>query len=158
MHLVWSVREAHIPEDLDLVRQLFREYEQAIGVDLCFQDFEAELASLPGAYARPQGVLLLAFLDRKPVGCAALKPLANSRACELKRLYVRPEGRGRGIGLGLVRRVLREAKRQGYDTIRLDTLARMETALKLYRQLGFREIKPYYANSLPDSIFMEHVL
>lgn len=154
----WSIREVKTPEEIEVVRTLFREYEAWLGVDLCFQDFETELATLPGKYGYPEGSLVLAYLDREPVGCAALRPLQGRQVCEMKRLYVQPHARGRGIGLGLARRILRDGQKIGYKRIRLDTLARMEDAIRLYTALGFYEIGPYRDNPLKDAVFMERTL
>jgi ribosomal protein S18 acetylase RimI-like enzyme len=146
--------EAVEPGDLDLARALFREYQQAIGVDLCFQGFEAELASLPGAYARPAGRLLLATRGEALAGCGALRPLGPGVA-ELKRMWTRPAERGHGVARAMAEALLAAAVREGYRTIRLDTLTSMTAARALYRSLGFVEIGPYYPNPLPGVVYME---
>lgn len=157
MSVTWSVREAKFPADLETFRSLVREYQVDMGENLCFQGFEEEVANLPGRYARPQGVVVLGFLNRVPVACIALRPL-NDRDCEMKRLYVRPEARGVGIGRALVRRVLREARLSSYHTMKLDTLARMEPAIRLYESMGFRRTKPYTENPLEDVVYMERLV
>ncbi|MBK9516361.1 MAG: GNAT family N-acetyltransferase [Anaeromyxobacter sp.] len=146
--------EAATPSELDLARALFREYQQAIGVDLCFQGFEAELAALPGAYAPPFGQLLLAFDGVAPVGCGAVRPLGPGLA-ELKRMWTRPEARGRGVARAVATALLAFARQAGHRTIRLDTLEWMTAARSLYASLGFREIGPYYPNPLPGVVYME---
>ena len=143
--------------DIERARSLFREYETSLGVDLCFQGFEQELAGLPGAYAPPSGRLLLAVDDGRPAGCVALRPL-GADGCEMKRLYVRPEFRGRRVGRLLAERVIAEARAIGYPRMRLDTLPSMKEAIPLYRSLGFAEIGPYYANPVPGALFMERAL
>lgn len=145
-------------EDVTAVKALFREYEQWLGADLCFQDFEQELDSLPGLYARPKGALLLALIERQPCGCAAIRPASRRDTCELKRLYVAERGRGLGIGLALTRRAMREAKKAGYRWIRLDTLSRLEKAIALYKGLGFREVAPFVPNAPADVVFMERAI
>lgn len=141
MSVTWSIREARA-EDLSDVRELLREYRGEFESDTCFSAFDEELETLPGAYARPRGLIVLGFERRKPVACACLRPLTK-RDCELKRLYVRPEARGSGIGQSLVRRMLREARTLGYSTLKLDTLASMEAAIRLYGRMGFKQIPPY---------------
>lgn len=139
----------------DDVRALFREYQTFLNVNLCFQGFEAELASLPSPYEEPRGELVLAHWDGRLAGCAGIKPLGDD-VCELKRLFVRPEFRGHGIGRELCRRMIEDAGRRGYRRMRLDTLERLDSAVALYRQLGFVEIPAYYENPLPERvIFME---
>lgn len=149
----WSVREAK-PDDIPVVRQLFIEYQEWLGVDLCFQGFAEELTELPGAYARPSGNLFLAFFDHEPVGCAGVRAI-DSVACEMKRLFVREAARGQGIGHCLARRVLREGQKLGYQVLRLDTLDHMGAALRLYELMGFSRIPAYYDNPIEGAVFME---
>ena len=151
MHSV--IRDAIDEADLATARALFREYADLLGVDLGFQGFEAELASLPGDYAPPRGRLLLAFEDGETAGCIALRPLGL--ACEMKRLFVRPGFRGRGVGRRLVDAVLRAARDCGYPAMRLDTLPSMTEAHALYLRLGFREIAPYRHNPVPGTRYLE---
>lgn len=141
MSVTWSIREARA-DDLNDVRTLLREYRDEFESDTCFGTFDDELESLPGLYARPGGLIVLGFERRKPAACACLRPLTK-RDCEMKRLYVRPEARGSGIGQALVRRLLREARNMGYSTLKLDTLASMEAAIRLYARMGFKQIPPY---------------
>lgn len=147
-----SIRHAVTLEDLAHVRDLFVAYEADIGVDLSFQGFSEELAALPGAYARPAGCLLLAMDDPLIVGCVALRPLRD-RDCELKRLYVRAEWRGTGIGRLLATAALREARAAGYTKALLDTLPSMSAARGLYRSLGFTEVPPYCHNPIPGALY-----
>jgi putative acetyltransferase len=140
--------------ELDTIRALFTEYAQSLGFDLDFQDFAGELAALPGDYASPLGRLLLAWVDNKPAGCVALR-LLSPGICEMKRLYVRPQYRGTGIGRMLVQQVIAEAREIGYEKMRLDTAPGMEEAIGLYRHFGFREIEPYRFNPLPGALYFE---
>jgi putative acetyltransferase len=145
---------ADLPADLPVVRELFEEYGRTLGIDLSFQGFEEELASLPGKYAPPDGTVILARLDGKPCGCVALRRI-NDRTCEMKRLYVRPESRGLRMGGELVRRIIEAAEARGYETMRLDTLPSMKSAVSLYRAFEFQEIEPYIYNPIPGAMFME---
>ncbi|MDH4196431.1 MAG: GNAT family N-acetyltransferase [Candidatus Aminicenantes bacterium] len=145
---------ADTPERLAIMRRLFREYQELLGVDLCFQGFEDELAELPGKYAPPTGALLLAFDGEEAQGCVALRGIAPG-VCEMKRLYVRPAYRGQGLGRTLAEAVIAEGRRIGYRTMRLDTLEKLREAIGLYESLGFRRIPPYYANPLPGVIYWE---
>lgn len=141
-------------EQIAEARALFQEYAASLGFDLDFQGFEAELAGLPGAYAPPQGRLLLAFHDGRPAGCVALRELEDG-ICEMKRLYVRPDFQGLRIGRALAEAVISEARGIGYSRMRLDTVPAMGKAQALYRALGFREIPPYRFNPVPGTVFLE---
>jgi ribosomal protein S18 acetylase RimI-like enzyme len=152
---MFAIRPIASAHDLATARTLFREYADSIGVDLCFQDFETELATLPGAYRPPAGALLLAERDGEAAGCVALRPLEPPAVAELKRLYVRPSARGAGLGAALTEAVLVRAREAGYARIRLDTLPTMATAQGLYRRLGFREVAPYRPNPIPGALYME---
>ena len=148
---------AATPADFDAARDLFREYQRWLGVDLCFQGFEEELATLPGRYAAPGGALLLAIVGGQIAGCVAVRDVGAGR-CEMKRLYVRPAFRGQGLGRALATAILGEARRLGHASMVLDTLDWMDEALSLYRSLGFAETAPYTHNPLPDPVFMERRL
>ncbi len=140
---------------LNSIRMLFLEYAHSLDFNLCFQSFDKELTQLPGDYALPGGRLVLAEVGHSPAGCIALKRL-EAGVCEMKRLYVKPEFRGLGIGLKLARHIIDEARFVGYQTMRLDTIAgKMESAIALYRSLGFNEIPPYYENPIPNALYME---
>ncbi|NLW43547.1 MAG: GNAT family N-acetyltransferase [Syntrophomonadaceae bacterium] len=139
---------------LEEVRKLFLEYEDSLGIDLCFQGFDSELQSLPGKYAPPDGALVLALVKGNPAGCAALRRLSED-ICEMKRLYVRKEYRGYGIGRRLAAMIIEKARNLGYSCIRLDTLVTMLEANRLYESLGFYDIEPYTFNPLPGARFME---
>ncbi len=142
-------------EDVEAVRELFREYQEALGVDLGFQEFDRELAELPGSYVPPRGLLLLArSAEGEPVGCVALNELAPG-VCEMKRLYVRLSHRGHGLGRELVERVVEAAREHGYRSMRLDTLPSMVEAAPLYASFGFSEIDPYYDNPVVGARFLE---
>ncbi len=146
------------PAQLDTVRELFREYAAQLGVDLCFQNFEAELATLPGDYAAPGGALLLALVDGAPAGCVALRPLADvdyANACEMKRLFVRRAFRRFGLGRLLAQQLMDLATQAGYSTLLLDTLDDMEAARGLYASLGFEEIPPYYYNPIAGAHYLK---
>nr|WP_216842418.1 GNAT family N-acetyltransferase [Acidovorax sp. SRB_14] len=146
------------PEELDAVRTLFREYADSLGVDLDFQNFDAELGALPGEYAPPRGQLLLARVDGAVAGCCALRPLDNAdypNASEMKRLYVRKAFRGFGLGRQLAEAMLDAARQAGYACVLLDTLDDMESARALYTDLGFEDIPPYYHNPLPGSHYLK---
>jgi len=151
------IRAAASKDDWVEARRLFEEYAASLGFDLSFQDFDREVASLPGDYASPRGAILLAEDDSGVAGCVALRPFAD-KTCEMKRLYVRPAHRGSGLGKLLAEAVLAEARVRGYRSMRLDTVPGMEAAMALYRSLGFREIGPYRANPIPGALFMEREL
>lgn len=150
-----SIIQAQTPDHIETARVLFREYEKALDLDLCFQGFEAELRDLPGKYAPPKGRLFLAFDDDKAAGCIAMRELGDG-VCEMKRLYVRDEFKGQGIGKALIERLIREARWEGYSKMRLDTFPpKMGKAVNLYEAYGFREIAPYYDNPNEGVLYME---
>jgi ribosomal protein S18 acetylase RimI-like enzyme len=149
-----SIREVTQGPDLIAVRELFQEYAASLGVSLCFQGFDEELAGLPGLYAPPGGRLLLAFHAEDVAGCVALRPSGPGR-CEMKRLYVRPAYRASGLGRLLAERIIQEARNAGYQTMRLDSLPTMQAAIHLYRRLGFQKIAPYTANPVEGTVFLE---
>lgn len=147
-----------LPHELDAVRVIFREYAESLGIDLGFQDFETELAQLPGEYAPPRGHLLLAEVDGAIAGCCALRPLDTAdypNAAEMKRLYVRKAFRGFGLGQQLAEATLDAARLAGYACVLLDTLDDMESARALYGDLGFEEIPPYYHNPIAGSHYLK---
>jgi putative acetyltransferase len=149
MQIIQAIEPPHIA----IVRELMREYQQALGVDLCFQNFEAELRNLPGSYAPPTGRLLLAIHDDSPVGCVALQAIDTTR-CEMKRLYVRPSARGLGVGRALIAQVLEAAQNIGYAEIVLDTLPTMIEAQRLYEQFGFSDIASYRPNPIGGTRYL----
>jgi putative acetyltransferase len=164
---VAALRHAGSAADIALARALFVEYAQWLKVDLCFQGFDEELATLPGAYAPPRGRLLLAGTSDQAFGCIALRPLGADSGCgapaaepadafvaEVKRLYVQPAHRGEGWGKHLARAVIDEARALGYRELKLDTLDWMTAARALYASFGFRECAPYYHNPLPGVVYM----
>jgi putative acetyltransferase len=143
--------------DIDTVRALFEEYARSLSFDLCFQGFDRELAELPGKYAPPTGCILLAESEADVLGVVALRPI-GARICEMKRLYVRPGGRGRGVGARLAQAIMAEAGRLGYAALRLDTHDSMQAAIKLYQGLGFAEIAPYGDARMPGLRYFEYAL
>lgn len=143
---------------IDATRLIFRDYAAGLGIDLCFQDFDAELLDLPGDYAPPRGALLLALVNGVVAGCCALRPIDSSdyvNAAEMKRLYVRPGFRGLGLGRQLAEAILDAARLAGYDAVLLDTLDDMEIARAMYQELGFKEIPPYYHNPLAGAHYLK---
>jgi GNAT superfamily N-acetyltransferase len=152
---VTEIIQARSAEDITHARELFKEYEAWLEVDLCFQSFAKELAELPGKYAPPDGRLLLAMYSEQLAGCAALRKIDHG-ICEIKRLFLRPQFRGKGLGRQLAEAIIREARQIGYKRMRLDTLPpKMNDAIALYGSLGFKEIGSYYDNPVPGAKFME---
>ncbi len=153
--LPFRIEPVRSAADLEATAQLFNDYASSLGVDLAYQDFAAELATLPGKYAAPAGVLLLARdLQGRPLGCVGLRPMTVDGSCEMKRLYVSPEGRGLGLGRALIETLLVEAARIGYREIRLDTLPDMAEAIALYGKMGFVPIEPYYDTPVAGTKFL----
>jgi GNAT superfamily N-acetyltransferase len=149
------IDQAQTPEQIALARTLFQEYGASLGFSLCFQNFDKELAGLPGEYASPKGRLLIAYLDSEPAGCVALHEFEPGIS-EMKRLYVRPAFRGKRVGVALANAIIAAAREIGYERMRLDTVpSEMADAVKLYGRLGFREIAPYRANPQPGTLYME---
>ena len=150
-----KLKQAESDEEIHQARQLFEEYAAWLGINLCFQNFDKELAELPGDYVSPDGRLMLAYNDGDLAGCVALRKI-DEGLCEMKRLFVREQFRGQGWGRALIEAIIKEANRIGYDRMRLDTLPpKMDKAIALYNELGFKEIEPYYNNPVPGAMFME---
>ena len=149
------LEQATTPEQIALARTLFEEYGASLGFSLCFQNFDKEIAGLPGDYAPPLGRLLIAYIDTDPTGCVALHEFEPGIS-EMKRLYVRPAFRGKRVGLGLANAVIAAAREIGYERMRLDTVpSEMADAVKMYGRLGFKEIAPYRVNPQPGTLYME---
>lgn len=148
-------RQAESPQQIAQARELFLEYAKSLGFSLCFQNFDKELAGLPGDYAPPDGRLLLAEYEGQLAGCVALHKLDDG-ICEMKRLYLRPQFRGKGLGRSLADRIIVEARQIGYRRMRLDTVEPvMKDAVAMYRKIGFREIEPYCPNPITGALYME---
>lgn len=153
-----EIIQAEAPGQIEQARNLFREYEIWLGLKLCFQNFDEEVANLPGKYAAPEGRLFLAVFDGKSAGCAGLRKLQD-KICEIKRLFVKEDFRGSGIGYKLIEKLIDAAYLTGYEKIRLDTYPpKMAKAVKLYESYGFREIPAYYHNPYGKTLYMEKVL
>jgi len=150
-----AIRQAVTETDLEAIRALFVEYAQSLGFSLCFQGFDQELATLPGRYAPPSGHLLIAYRRNVPVGCVGLRALDEQGVCEMKRLYVKPEARGTGLGWRLAADIVRQAGAIGYHRMRLDTLQSMKSADAIYRRFGFQPIPAYYHNPHPEVRYFE---
>lgn len=142
-------------ERLQVIREMFREYVEFLGVSLDFQEFESELAALPGKYAEPDGGLFLISWNDAFAGCGALRRIGEPEqmACEMKRLYIRPVARGAGLGRKLAQFLVDEGVRLGYKTMYLDTLERLVPAMKMYESMGFKRVDAYYDNPLPDVVY-----
>lgn len=154
-----TILRAETAEQIATARQLIEEYAVSLEFNLCFQGFEEEMRKLPGKYAPPGGRLLLALWDGKPAGVIALRPLEEAGACEMKRLYVRPEFRGHRIGRILAEHIIRKASEIGYSRMRLDTVVgKMDSAIAMYRELGFKETSPYYQTPVGHTLFLELAL
>lgn len=149
-----AIVRAEIEDQFEEARRLFAEYAASLNVDLSFQHFAEELSDLPAQYSPPNGTLLLAFYEGQSAGCVALRKF-DGGACEMKRLYVRPQFRNLKLGRLLIERIIAEGRSLGYGRMRLDTLPRMESAQSLYKSLGFREIPPYRFNPVEGAVFME---
>ena len=146
---------ASSPAQIAQTRELFLEYAASLGFSLCFQNFDAELAGLPGDYAPPEGRLLLTEWEGQLAGCGALHKL-EADICEMKRLYLRPQFRGKGLGRTMAERLIAEAREMGYRRMRLDTVGPvMKDAVAMYRRLGFKEIAPYRENPMAGTLYME---
>jgi GNAT superfamily N-acetyltransferase len=151
------IKQAQTKKEIEDARKLFREYEAFLDVDLCFQGFQEELDGLPGRYSRPSGDLLIGLDGERTVGCVAVRKL-DEAACEMKRLFVRPEARGTGLGTKLAQEIIAVAQELGYNLMRLDTLDRLTEAMHIYKELGFRRTAPYYDNPLPGVVYWELAL
>jgi GNAT superfamily N-acetyltransferase len=151
----FTFSQVESPAQIAQVRELFLEYANSLGFSLCFQSFDQELAGLPGDYSPPDGRLLLAEYEGQLAGCVALHKI-SADICEMKRLYLRPAFRGKGLGRILAERILRDARELGYQRLRLDTVEPvMKDAVAMYRRLGFKEIEPYRANPMAGTLYME---
>ena len=150
----FKIEPVRAPEDLKATMELFDAYAASLGINLSYQNFVAEMAAMPGKYAPPKGELLLAR-DKvgNAIGCVGLRPLDDDDVCEMKRLYVSPEGRGLGLGRALAEAIVEKARRIGYREMRLDTLPSLATAIALYKQMGFVAIPPYYDTPIKGTLF-----
>lgn len=156
---MFEIFQARTSEHMSTARELMREYEASLKINLCFQNFEEELRNLPGKYAPPAGRLLLAEDEGRAAGMIALRPADEPGVCEMKRLYVRPEFRGRALGRKLADELIAQAEAIGYRRMRLDTIqGKMDRAIEMYRVLGFREIPPYYSSPVKETLFLELML
>jgi len=156
----FDIQAARSPDDIKIAKEMFREYQEWLGVDLCFQDFENELATLPGKYAPPMGEIYIARQNNAVAGVVAIRPVGEPGAgrSEMKRLYVREAFRGQGLGRILAELVVSFAEDAEYRVMVLDTLPHLETAIKMYKTMGFGETAPYYENPLPGVVYMEKIL
>lgn|SRR5262249_11747409 len=154
-----TIAQAETPEQIAQARELMVEYAATLGFELCFQNFEEEMRTLPGRYAAPRGRLLLAFCDGKAAGVVAMRPLDEPGVCEMKRLYVRPGFRGKSLGRALAAELIVTARVIGYQRMRLDTVpGKMDRAIAMYREMGFRQIEAYYPSPVRHTLFMELAL
>lgn len=154
--MMLTIVQAETPEQIATARELMVEYAQTLGFELCFQNFDEEMRALPGKYGPPGGRLLLASSDGEAAGVVAMRPLDEPGVCEMKRLYVRSAFRGQSLGRLLAERLIAEAGAAGYSRMRLDTVpGKMDRAIALYRELGFREIAAYYPTPVRETLFME---
>lgn len=153
----FQIREAKNEEDIAIAADLFLEYQTWLDVDLCFQDFEAELQNVAEMYASPRGVIYIASVEDEDVGVGAVRPISQMR-CEMKRVYVRESARGLGIGKCIIDLLIKHGEQGGYTSMVLDTLPKLETAQAIYRALGFQEIPAYYKNPLPGVVYFEKTL
>lgn len=153
-----KIIRAETADQIEQARILFRQYEAQLGIKLCFQNFDEEVANLPGKYSAPEGRLFLALSGEKLAGCIALRK-SEDKICEMKRLFVRDEFRGQKIGLALIEKIIEESQKIGYEKMRLDTFPpKMSKAVALYESFGFYEIPPYYHNPFGETLFMEKIL
>jgi len=152
-----NIIKAQTTEQIELIRYLFIDYSKELSFELDFQDFNQELEQLPGKYSEPEGLLLLAYYNDSVAGCVGLRRFEQG-ICEMKRLYVKQEFRGKGIGIKLSEAIILEAKKNEYKKMRLDTISNMKVAIGIYKKLGFYEIKTYRYNPIPDSVFMELII
>jgi len=153
----FEIREAAGEGDMGIAAGLFREYQTWLDVDLCFQDFEAELVNVANMYARPRGTIYIASVDGEDIGVGALRPVSDTR-CEMKRVFIRESARGLGLGKRIIDLLIAHGKLAGYTSMVLDTLPKLETAQGIYKALGFQEIPPYYKNPLPGVVYYEKIL
>jgi len=152
---VLTLKLAESAKDIQIIKELFLEYAKWLDFPLCFQGFDEELATLPGKYSKPEGRLYIAYWDNKTAGCIGLRKISDG-ICEMKRLYLRPEFRGKKIGNRLVEKIIEDAKIEGYLFMRLDTInERMGNAVEIYKNYGFKEIEAYYENPEPHTLYME---
>ena len=154
-----TILQAETAEQLATARELMLEYAAWLEFKLCFQGFEEELSTIPGKYASPEGRLLLALWNGEAAGMGALRPMNEAGVCEMKRLYLRPQFRGHSIGLALAQRLIQDASEIGYQRMRLDTIpGKMDSAIRMYRRLGFKEINAYYGTPIAATLFLELAL